>query len=440
MKFKQTIMKKIIAFALANTLIFNLLVAQTPTPAAAQSESILILNATAHVGNGQVISNACIGFENGKITLIGDGTLIKYDASRYKKVIDARGKHVYPGLIAPNTPLGLVEVQSVRATVDLVEVGDYNPSVRSLVAYNTDSHILPTIRSNGVLLAQVVPQGGRVSGSSSIMELDGWNWEDAAYSVDDGMHLRFPTVFTSGFDPGNGFSQRKNENFVKDITDTETFFREAKAYNEKAAPTPKNLKFEAMRGIFTGKKTLFIHANAAKEITEGVAFGKKFGCRTVIVGGRESWMLTDLLLSNNVAVILEETQALPNRNDDDVDQPYKTPAQLKKAGVEFCMSVTGYWQQRNLALMAGQAVGFGLDKEAAIAAMTSSTAKILGIDKTVGTLETGKDATLIISEGDVLDMRTSIVTQAFIRGKALDLDTKQKQLYRRYKTKYERGN
>ena len=352
-------MKKIIALAIANTLIFNILLAQTPTPAVAQAESVIILNATAHLGNGQVITNACIGFENGKLTLVADGTLVKYDPTRYKKVIDARGKHVYPGFIAPNTPLGLVEVQSVRATVDLVEIGDYNPSVRSVVAYNTDSHIIPTVRSNGILLVQVVPQGGRVSGSSSIMELDGWNWEDAAYKVDDGMHLRFPTVYTFGFDPINGFSQKKNENFVKDITDAETFFREAKAYNEKAAPMPKNLKFEAMRGLFTGKRTLFVHANAAKEITEGVAFGKKFGCKTVIVGGRDSWMLTELLLLNGVAVILEETQALPSRNDDDVDQPFKTPALLKKAGVEFCMSVTGYWQQRNLAIMAGQAVGFG---------------------------------------------------------------------------------
>jgi imidazolonepropionase-like amidohydrolase len=432
-------MKKIAAFALANFLIFNILSAQTPTPAAAQSESILILNATAHLGNGQVINNACIGFENGKLTLVADATVVKYDASRYKKVIDAKGKHVYPGLIAPNTPLGLVEVQSVRATMDAAEIGDYNPSVRSVVAYNTDSHILPTIRSNGVLLVQVVPEGGRVSGSSSVMELDGWSWEDAAYSMDGGLHLRFPAVYTFGFDPINGFSQKKNDNFVKDIADAETFFREAKAYSEKASPMPKNLKFEAMRGAFTGKKTLFVHANAAKEITEGVAFGKKFGCKTVIVGGRDAWMLTELLLSNNVAVVLEETQALPSRTDDDVDQAYKTPAMLQKAGVAFCMSVAGYWQQRNLPLMAGQAVGFGLDKEAALAAITSSTAKILGIDKTVGTLETGKDATLFISEGDVLDMRTSVVKQAFIRGKELDLDTKQKQLFRRYKTKYERG-
>jgi imidazolonepropionase-like amidohydrolase len=432
-------MKNLMAFAIANLLIFNILSAQTPTPAVAQSESVLILNATAHLGNGQIISAACIGFENGKLTLVGDAALIKYDASRYKKVIDAKGKHVYPGFIAPNTPLGLVEVQSVRATVDLVEVGDFNPSIRSVVAYNTDSHILPTVRSNGILLAQVVPEGGRVSGSSSVMELDGWNWEDAAYAIDGGMHLRFPTVYTFGFDPINGFSQKKNENFLKDIADAETFFREAKAYNEKTTPTPKNLKFEAMRGLFTGKKTLFVHANAAKEISEGIAFAKKFGCKTVIVGGRDSWMLTELFLSNNVAIILEETQALPSRNDDDIDQPFKTPMLLQKAGVTFCMSVSGYWQQRNLAIMAGQAVGFGLDKEAAVAAITSSTAKILGIDKTVGTLEVGKDATLIISEGDALDMRTSIVKQAFIRGKELDLDTKQKQLFRRYKTKYERG-
>jgi imidazolonepropionase-like amidohydrolase len=415
-------MKKIIAYALINCLIVNLLSAQTPTPAEVQSESILILNATAHLGNGQVIQAACIGFENGKLTLVGEEISAKYDRSRYKKVIDAKGKHVYPGLIAPNTPLGLVEVQSVRATVDVAEVGDYNASVRSVVAYNTDSHILPTVRSNGVLLA------------------DAWNWEDAAYNLDGGMHLRFPTVYTFSFDPINGFGQKKNENFVKDIADAETFFREAKAYNEKASPMPKNLKFEAMRGVFTGKKTLFVHASAAKEITEGIAFGKKFGCKTVVIGGRDAWMLTDLLLSNNVSVILEETQALPSRNDDDIDQPFKTPALLKKAGVEFCLSVSGYWQQRNLALMAGQAVGFGLDKEAALTAITSSAAKILGIDKTVGTLEIGKDATLFISEGDVLDMRTSVVKQAFIRGKELDLDTKQKELYRRYKKKYERGN
>jgi imidazolonepropionase-like amidohydrolase len=433
-------MKKIIAYALINCLIVNLLSAQTPTPAEVQSESILILNATAHLGNGQVIQAACIGFENGKLTLVGEEISAKYDRSRYKKVIDAKGKHVYPGLIAPNTPLGLVEVQSVRATVDVAEVGDYNASVRSVVAYNTDSHILPTVRSNGVLLAQIVPEGGRVSGSSSVVELDAWNWEDAAYNLDGGMHLRFPTVYTFSFDPINGFGQKKNENFVKDIADAETFFREAKAYNEKASPMPKNLKFEAMRGVFTGKKTLFVHASAAKEITEGIAFGKKFGCKTVVIGGRDAWMLTDLLLSNNVSVILEETQALPSRNDDDIDQPFKTPALLKKAGVEFCLSVSGYWQQRNLALMAGQAVGFGLDKEAALTAITSSAAKILGIDKTVGTLEIGKDATLFISEGDVLDMRTSVVKQAFIRGKELDLDTKQKELYRRYKKKYERGN
>ena len=431
-------MKKILTIILLNALIFNALQAQTPTPAVAQSESILIINATAHLGNGKVIQNAVIGFDGGKLTLVGDATLIKYDRNAYKKVIDAAGKHVYPGFIAPNTPLGLIEQGSIRQMTDQAEVGDMNPSVRSIIAYNTDSHITPTIRSNGILLAQIVPEGGRVSGQSSVVELDGWNYEDAAYAIDGGVHLRFPSIVSFSFNPATGPEFKKNDNFSKEVADVEAFFREAKGYAEKVNPTPKNLKFEAMRDLFSKKKTLFIHANAAKEITEGVQFGKKMGCRTVIVGGRDTWMLTDLLKSNDVAVILNETQDLPSRNDDDIDQPFKTPMMLQKAGVLFCLSVNGWWQNRNLPLMAGQAVAFGLEKEEAVASITSNTAKILNIDKTVGTLETGKDATLILTEGDALDMRTSKVTQAFIRGKEIDLDNKQKQLYRRFKTKYDR--
>ena len=420
-------------------MIINILASQTPTPAAAQSESILIMNGTAHLGDGRVIENACIGFAEGKLTLVADARVIRLDMSKYKKVIDATGKHVYPGLIAPNTPLGLVEVEAVRATLDYTEIGDFNPSVRSIVAYNADSYVLPTIRSNGVLLAQIVPQGGRLSGSSSVVELDAWNWEDAAYSIDGATHLRFPSINTVVFDtPNNEGGLRKNDNFNKQIIEIETFFREAKAYSEKINPMPRNLKFEAMRRVFTQKQSLFIHANTAKEITEGVNFGKKMGCKMVIVGGRDAWLVTDILKSNGVAVVLEETQSLPARNDEDIDQPFKTPALLKAAGVEFCMSVTGGWQQRNLPLMAGQSVAFGLDKEAALEAITAATARILGIDKTVGTLDVGKDATLFIAEGDILDMRTSIVKQAFIRGKTIDLDNKQKQLYRKYKTKYDR--
>jgi imidazolonepropionase-like amidohydrolase len=409
-----------------------------PTPAENQREAILITNVKAHIGNGQVINDAIIGFENGKITLIMDATQAKIDPSKYKRTVNGKGKHVYPGLIAPNTPLGLVEVQSVRATVDLSEIGDMNPSVRSIIAYNTDSEIIPTVRSNGVLLAQITPEGGHISGQSSVVELDAWNWEDAAYKMDVGMHLRWPSVYTFGFDPVAGFAQKKNDKYNKEVEELDAFFKEAQAYVKKDNPMPKNLKFDAMKGVFEGKKTLFIHANALKEITEGVLFGKKYGCKMVIVGGKDSWMTTDLLKNNKIPVIISETQDLPSRNDDDIDQPYKTPAMLKAAGVTFAFSVGGYWQQRNLPLMAGQACGFGLAQEDAVAAMTSVPAQILGIDATVGTLEVGKDATLIVTEGDVMDMRTSKVLHAFIRGKEIDLNTKQKELYKRFKTKYER--
>lgn len=414
--------------------------AQTiPTPSAAQSESILIMNAKAHLGNGKVIDNAVIGFENGKLTLVADATVVRIDGTKYKKTIDASGKHVYPGLIAPNTPLGLVEIQSVRASADLTEIGVMNSSVRSIVAYNTDSQVPPTVRSNGILLAQIVPQGGRISGQSSVVELDGWNWEDAAYKMDGGMHVNWPGVYSVSFDfAAGGISVKKNEKYNSELNDLEAFFKEAQAYTKKDNPMPKNLKFEAMRGVFSKQKSLFIHCSLVKEITEGVLFAKKYGCKTVIVGGKDSWMVTDLLKANNVSVVISETQDLPTRNDDDIDQPYKTPAMLKAAGVPFCLSVSGGWQARNLPLMAGQAVGFGLPYEAAVAAMTSETAKILNIDATVGTLETGKDATLIITEGDVLDMRTSKVTHAFIQGKDINLDNKHKQLSKRFQTKYDR--
>jgi imidazolonepropionase-like amidohydrolase len=421
-----------------NILIFTLLA--QPTPAENQKESVLITNVKAHLGNGKVIENAAIGFEKGKITVVGDAATV--DASKFKKTISAKGKHVYPGLIAPNTPLGLVEIASVRATVDNVETGTMNPSVRSIVAYNTDSHVPPTVRSNGILLAQIVPDGGRISGQSSVVELDAWNWEDAAYKTDMGMHLRFPSVNSISFDFLQGsISMRKNEKYPAEMAELDAFFKEAIAYAKMANPLPKNLKMEAMKGILSGTATLFIHANTVKEITEGVLFGKKYGCKTVIVGGKDSWMITDILKANNVAVVLSEVQDLPSRNDDDIDQPFKTPVLLKAAGVTFCMSVSGGWQTRNLPLMAGHAVGFGLAYEDAISAITSDAAKILNIDATVGTLEVGKDATLIITEGDILDMRTSKVAQAFIRGKDIDLDNKNKQLHRRFKTKYDRqGN
>lgn len=409
-----------------------ILTAQPGKPAPAQSQSILISGATAHLGNGQIIQNAAIAFENGKLTLVADATLIRLDLTKYARRIDATGKHMWPGLIALDTKLGLVEVEAARATVDHAETGSFNPNVRAIIAYNTDSEVSPTVRSNGVLLAQICPEGGRISGQSSVVQLDAWNYEDAAVRLDEGIHLNWPNVQNFSFAGGEP-GMKKNEEFNKQLQSLNQFFGEAKAWAAKPATEAKNQRFEAMRGLFDGSKTLYFHVETAKGIEESVLFSEKWGCRPVIVGGSESWLVSDFLKKHNVAVILSRTHGLPRHDDSDIDQNFKTPALLAAAGVQFAISNDGTWQTRNLPFQAGQAVGFGLEKEAALTAITLTPAKILGIADRLGSLETGKDATLFITSGDVLDMRTSKVEQAFINGREISLDNRQKRLFEKYK-------
>lgn len=407
------------------------------TPAPAQTQPILITGATAHLGNGQVIENSIIGFENGKFTVVGVASTQTDNTKNWKK-IDATGKHIYPGLIAPNSQIGLIEIGAVRATRDADEVGSMNPNLRSIIAYNTDSKVTPTVRSNGILLAQVVPTGGSISGTSSVVELDGWNWEDAAYKLDDGVHLNWPSMMRwTGWREGNP-RRIKNKKYGEQVSEAKQFLSEARAYCEQSSVENTNLKLAAMCGLFNQTSKLFIHVDDAEGITTVIPFKKEYGIEIVIVGGRDSYRAAELLATHKIPVILSQTQSLPYRHDDDIDQPFKTPKILHDAGVLFAIGGEGYWQQRNLPFQAGQAVGFGLPMEVAIQAMTQSTATILGIDKTVGTLEKGKDATLIISTGDVLDMRTSDIEKAFIRGKDISLDNKQKALYRKFREKYNR--
>ena len=408
-----------------------------PLPAVNQSGSILIINGTIHVGNGTVIENGVLGFDKGKITLIGsakDGI----GNSNFAKKIDAQGAQIYPGLVAANTTIGLVEIEAVRSTNDTREVGEFNPSVRSIISYNAESQITPTVRSNGVLTAQIVPEGGTISGRSSVVELDGWNWEEIGIAYDNGLHVNFPSANTATLGEDESFSIKKNENYGKQIAALESFFKEAQSYST-TSPSIKNLKFEAMRGVFNGNASVFVSANAYKEIRDAVTTLSKYTSKLVIVGGTDSYLLTDLLKEKNVAVVLGRTQELPSKDDDDYDQPYKTPSQLEKAGVLYCITELGAWKQRNLAFEAGQGVAYGLTKEQALSAITRNAAKIIGVDSKVGTLEVGKNATFIISKGDILDMRTSQVQQAFISGKEIDLNNKQKQLHERYKVKYDRA-
>lgn len=413
---------------------FAFLAAQVPAPAVAQTQPIAIVGGTAHLGTGAVLTDALITFKGGIITLVSNNKS-SIDLSAYH-VIKADGKHIYPGFIAANTDIGLVEINAIRATRDARETGSFNPNIRALIAYNTDSEITPTVKPAGVLTAQVTPQGGRISGSSSVVSLDAWNWEDAAILADDGIHLNWPQPMKYSWHTGY---LSINKNYDKEVSSMHTFFKNAQAYYKKTTVEVKNLRFEAMRPLFNQKANLYIHADDAKAISQGVAFAEQYHLKPVIVGGNDSWMLTDYLKAHHVPVILNKTHRLPSSTDSDIDQPFKTPNALQKAGITFCITTTGRWsswQNRNLSFQAGQAVAYGLEYEAAIQAITLNPAKTLGIDEQLGSIEVGKKATLFIAEGDILDMRTAKVTQAFIEGRDINLHNRQKQLYDKFQLKY----
>jgi imidazolonepropionase-like amidohydrolase len=417
---------------------FSVLVghAQRPTPAPAQEHSVLITGGTVHVGDGRVIDEGAVGFRNGRIDYVG------YDygvTATYDTIIQVKGQHVYPGFIGANTTLGLAEVESVRGSVDRVDIGRLEPELRTLVAYNADSRVIPTVRANGVLIAQVVPRGMTISGTSSVVQLDAWDWEEAAVRADDGIHLNWPAAYERrGWwaEPGETDQAKKDERAER-VEELRAFFRMAKAYAQGGVPLAVDLRLEAMRGLFDGTKALYVHANAAREISEAVIFAKAEGVRrTVIVGGYDAWRVADLLRDNKVDVVLRRLHELPMRPEDAVDLPYRLPALLKERGVRFCLAYAGSMEAmglRNLPFIAGTATAYGLAPEDALRAITLDAAAILGVDHRLGSLSVGKDATLIVSRGDALDMRGNDILHAFIQGRSIVLDDAHKQLYRQYR-------
>ena len=409
-------------------------------PAKPYMGRLFITGGTVHVGNGQVIENGTIEVDEGKIVRVGAGIQPSGD----EKTIDARGKQVYPGLILSVTDLGLREIGSgVRGSNDFDELGDLNPNIRSIVAYNTDSKIINTLKANGILLAGTTPEGGTISGSSTIVQLDAWNWEDAAYKMDNAIHVNLPSFMPrpSRLGGGRRFGAQQPGDPVKaalaKIEELKTFFREAKAYAAEPVHKETNLKFEAVKGLYTGKQKLFVHGDQVRQMLVAIEFAKEFGFDVTIVGGSESWQIAGLLEQNNISVILQQLHELPTTEDDDVDQPFKTPAVLQKAGVLFALNDNQEESRyRNLMFNAGTAVAYGLTREQALQAITLNAAKICGIDDRTGSLEAGKDANIVISGGDILDMRTTLIEHCFIQGREVSLDNKQTQLYHRYMTKY----
>ncbi|MBO6830908.1 MAG: amidohydrolase family protein [Muricauda sp.] len=427
-------MKKII---LIITLVFGVTLNAQQTPAPPQSEQVAIIGATAHIGNGEVIENCTIIFNDGKITAIGAGLTAPTEGT----TINAEGKHVYPGFIAPSKSLGLVEVDAVRASDDQDEIGEMIPHVRSLIAYNAESKVVESMRPNGVLIGQITPQGGTISGTSSIVQFDAWNWEDAALKTDDGIHMNWPNFFRRGrWWAGEERGFIPNKEYAKEMDDIKMFFQNSIAYGKTGAGD-KNLPFAAMQGLFDGSQRLFIHADGEKEMTDAVTLAKNMGVKNVvIVGGYRANKIAGFLKEHNIPVLVNVTHSLPEFDDDDYDLTYKLPKLLVDAGLLVAIQDEDManFQTRNMAFYAGQTVAQGLDKETALQLITGNTAKILGIDDMYGTLEEGKSATLFISEGDALDMRTNKLSKAYIDGRDISLETHQTELWKRYMGKYER--
>ena len=402
--------------------------ALTPTPADKPVDQVFI-NANIHLGNGEVLENAQFAIRDGKVVRAGYYKMA-FDGTE----IDLQGKHIYPGFILTSTNLGLTEVDSFKATLDFNETGQLNPNVRALVAYNTDSERFPVMRFNGVLLAQTTPSGGLVSGTSSVVQLDAWNWEDAAVVADDGLHLNWPAEWAKRFDFSTFSMQlKKDDKYLEKIGAIKALFEDA-----RSATTDTNVKLNAVKPVFKGDKKVFTHTDNPKSIIESISYFKSLGIHDpVLVTGQAAGEVIEFLKQHQVAVIINGTHSLPQLSDDSIDARYDLPAKLHEAGILTALTYPGSMSSRNLAFAAGSVAAYGGSAELALQMITENPAKILGIDDRYGTLEVGKSATFFISQGDALDMRGNQIEAAYIDGRAVELHTRQQELYERYKEKYQ---
>jgi imidazolonepropionase-like amidohydrolase len=412
------------------------LMAQKPTPAAVQTKTICITNITIHIGNGTIINNGTVGFFQGKFDLVGSQPTTK----TYDITVDGSGKHLYPGFILTNSTIGLREIDAVRSTLDYDETGNITPEVRAITSYNTDSKLIPTIRFNGVLIAQSTPRGGLISGQSSIVQLDAWNWEDAAIRMEEGTHINWPNrnQVIYPFQNTDEISLKKERNLA--IEKIKDMVERALMYLNEPNHTEYNAKCESLKGLFTGEKTLYLHVNTEKDIIESVTYFETIGIKKIVlVGAYEAYKITDFIKQHNLALIIGRVHQLPHNDDDDIKLPYTMAKTLWDAGVVFTISCEGDMEvmgSRNLPFNAGTTVAYGLEKEQAVQMITLNAARILGIDQQLGSIEVGKDATFFISDGDALDMMSNNLALAYINGRQIELKNSQFYLYEMYMGKY----
>jgi imidazolonepropionase-like amidohydrolase len=426
-----------IHWLLAGTVVLVLICA-----AWAQVASYAITNAKIYTISGGVIDNGTIVIRDGKIAAVGKSVGVPGGA----RVINARGLEVYPGLIDAGSQLGLTEIGSVPATVDTTEIGEYNPQIMAAAAIHPASEHIPVTRVNGISSALTRPAGSTIAGQAVLMHLAGWTINEMAIKKSVGMVLNFPSLSPGRRFDSSSFTQRQagfaeaRRNYERRIEELRNLFKEARAYLQAKEAAAKNtalpkididLKLEALIPVIKGEMPLLVEANRERDIKSAVEFAEKEKLRIILTGGEEAWRVAELLKEKKLPVILGKVISMPVREDDAYDSRFAAPAALFKAGVKFCFSSEDSSNARNLPYNAGTAVAFGLPREEALKALTLNTAQILGVDSLIGSIEVGKIADLVVTDGDIFELKTQI-RHLFIGGKPIDLKTKHTDLAEKY--------
>lgn len=420
-------------------------------PAPVQTSAILFTNATVHSVTQGPLNNTDVLIADGKIVAVGQNLAAAEPAADLGEqadkpatqsettlmaasavVFDASNKHIYPGLIALDTTIGLVEVEMMRPSNDAYEVGFINPQLEAISAFNPDSEIIPTVRVNGITHAQVVPQGDGLAGQSALVSMDSWTIEDALVESNKQFHLYWPYIRWISSDADK--RQEQLDDLNKRVNKVHDAFTDAHRYQLalKAGKVNKtDLRWQSLTPLFDGDAQLFIHAQSQKQIEEAIALSKMYGFKIVIVGGYDAWRLADALGEVNAKVIYTQTLSLPKRKDEPIDLAFKIPALLKQADIPFALGFSSDWNSRNLPFAAGQTVAYGLTKSQALQSITLDAAKILDIDD-MGAIAPGFKANMIIATGDILDPMQAGIEAVYIDGRKIDLNNRHQQLYQKY--------
>ena len=412
--------------------------AHPEVPGPPQKQPVVLSNATIHPVSGPVIDKGTLVFDGGKITALGADATTPPNA----EVVDLSGKHVYPGMFDALTDLGLVEIGSVRATIDVQETGQVNPNTRAIVAVNPDSELIPVARSNGVLLALTAPSGRLIPGRSAVIQLDGWTWEDMAVVPDAGLHIEWPQPPRAGRRRGGDVPADAGPPQEEAAERLRKLLGDARAYAASRAADanfPRDARWESLQDVIAGKLPIIVHADEVRQITAAVAFAQQEKLKLIIAGGYDAPLAASLLKKHDFPVIVGGVYRLPRRRGDEYDAAYSLPGRLHEEGIRYCISSQdrhGASSVRNLPYHAATAVAYGLPADEALKAITLYPAQILGLADRVGSLEIGKHATLFVASGDPLETATQIEA-AWIAGRKVELNDRHKRLFRKYEEKYE---